>query len=135
MTYAKCCHPLPGDPIVGFLSSGRGMIVHTDACNNVAELRNDPKKFVALRWDPGVEGEFTVELRVEVEHQRGIIATIANAVTSTEANIEKVTTTDRDAQFSILNLTLTVRNRVHLAKVMKRVRIIKSVTRVTRVKN
>ena len=111
------------------------MIVHTDACNNVAELRNDPKKFVALRWDPGVEGEFTVELRVEVEHQRGIIATIANAVTSTEANIEKVTTTDRDAQFSILNLTLTVRNRVHLAKVMKRVRIIKSVTRVTRVKN
>ena len=135
MTYAKCCHPLPGDPIVGFLSSGRGMIVHTDACNNVAELRNDPKKFVALRWDPGVEGEFTVELRVEVEHQRGIIATIANAITSTEANIEKVTTTDRDAQFSILNLTLTVRNRVHLAKVMKRVRIIKSVTRVTRVKN
>jgi GTP diphosphokinase / guanosine-3',5'-bis(diphosphate) 3'-diphosphatase len=135
ITYAKCCHPLPGDPIVGYVSSGRGMIIHTESCNNVAEIRNDPKKFVSLRWDPGVEGEFTVDLRVEVEHQRGIIATIANAITSTEANIEKMTTTDRDAQFSTVNLTLAVRNRVHLARVMKRVRIIKSVTRVTRVKN
>ncbi len=135
ITYAKCCHPLPGDPIVGYVSTGRGMIIHTESCNNVAEIRNDPKKFVSLRWDPGVEGEFTVDLRVEVEHQRGIIATIANAITSTEANIERMTTTDRDAQFSIVNLTLAVRNRVHLARVMKRVRIIKSVTRVTRVKN
>jgi guanosine-3',5'-bis(diphosphate) 3'-pyrophosphohydrolase len=76
-----------------------------------------------------------VELRVEVEHQRGIIATLANTITSTEANIEKMTTSDRDAQFSIVNLTLLVRNRIHLARVMKRVRVIKSVTRVTRVKN
>ncbi|MDY6982801.1 MAG: ACT domain-containing protein, partial [Pseudomonadota bacterium] len=135
MTYAKCCHPIPGDPIVGYVSAGRGMIVHTENCNNVAEIRNDPKKYVSLRWDPGVEGEFTVELRVEVEHQRGIIATIANAVTSSEANIEKMTTTDKDAQFSTVNLTLAVRNRIHLARVMKRLRIVKSVTRVTRVKN
>jgi RelA/SpoT family (p)ppGpp synthetase len=135
ITYAKCCHPIPGDPIVGYVSTGRGMIIHTESCNNVAEVRNDPKKFMSLRWDPGVEGEFTVDLRVEVEHQRGIIATIANAITSTEANIERMTTTDRDAQFSTVNLTLAVRNRVHLARVMKRVRVIKSVTRVTRVRN
>jgi guanosine-3',5'-bis(diphosphate) 3'-pyrophosphohydrolase len=135
MTFAKCCHPIPGDPIVGYVSTGRGMIVHTENCNNVSDIRNDSKKYVSLRWDPGVEGEFTVELRVEVEHQRGIIATIANAVTSSEANIEKMTTTDKDAQFSIVNLTLTVRNRIHLARVMKRVRVIKSVTRVSRVRN
>jgi guanosine-3',5'-bis(diphosphate) 3'-pyrophosphohydrolase len=135
MTYAKCCHPIPGDPIVGYVSAGRGMIVHTENCNNVAEIRNDPKKYVSLRWDPGVEGEFTVELRVEVQHQRGIIATIANAVTGSEANIERMTTTDKDAQFSTVNLTLAVRNRIHLARVMKRLRILKSVTRVTRVKN
>jgi len=135
MTFAKCCHPIPGDPIVGYVSTGRGMIVHTENCNNVSDIRNDSKKYVSLRWDPGVEGEFTVELRVEVEHQRGIIATIANAVTSTEANIEKMTTTDKDAQFSTVNLTLTVRNRIHLARVMKRVRVIKSVTRVSRVRN
>ena len=109
--------------------------MHTESCKNVAEIRHDPKKFVSLRWDPGVQGEFTVELRVEVEHQRGIIATLANAITSSEANIEKMTMADRDAQFSIINLTLSVRNRIHLARVMKRVRVIKSVTKVTRVKN
>jgi len=135
MTYAKCCHPIPGDPIVGFISSGRGMIVHTEACNNVAEFRTDPKKCVSLRWDPGVEGEFSVELRVEVEHHRGIIAHLANAITSSEANIEKMTMTDRDAQISIVNLTLSVRNRIHLARVLKRVRLIRSVSKVMRVRN
>ncbi len=135
MTFSKCCHPIPGDPIVGYVSAGRGMIVHTESCKNVADIRHDPRKYVSLRWDPGVQGEFTVELRVEVEHQRGIIATLANTITGTEANIEKMTMSDRDAQFSIVNLTLLVRNRIHLARVMKRVRVIKSVTKVTRVKN
>jgi GTP diphosphokinase / guanosine-3',5'-bis(diphosphate) 3'-diphosphatase len=135
LTFSKCCHPLPGDPIVGYVSAGRGMIVHTESCNNVMDLRHDPKKIVPLRWDPSVQGEFSVELRVEVEHQRGIIATLANTITSTEANIEKMTMTDRDAQFSIVTLTLSVRNRIHLARVMKRVRILKSVTKVSRVRN
>lgn len=135
MTFSKCCHPIPGDPIVGYVSAGRGMIVHTENCKNVTEIRHDPKKFVSLRWDPGVQGEFAVDLRVEVEHQRGIIATLANAITSCEANIEKMTMSDRDAQFSMVNLTLNVRNRIHLARVMKRVRVTKSVSKVTRVKN
>ena len=135
MTFAKCCHPIPGDPIVGYISSGRGMIVHRETCNNMTEIRNDPKKYINLRWDPTVGGEFTVELRVELEHQRGIIATLANAITSAEANIEKIGTSDRDAQFSIVNLTLTVRNRIHLARVMKKVRMIKSVSKVGRMSN
>jgi len=135
MTFAKCCHPIPGDSIVGYISSGRGMIVHRETCNNMTEIRNDPKKYINLRWDPTVGGEFTVELRVELEHQRGIIATLANAITSAEANIEKIGTSDRDAQFSIVNLTLTVRNRIHLARVMKKVRMMKSVSKVGRMSN
>ncbi len=135
MTFAKCCHPIPGDTIVGYISAGRGMIVHRETCNNVAEIRNDPKKYVNLRWDPTVGGEFAVELRVELEHQRGIIATLANVISGAEANIEKIDTSDRDAQLSIVTLTMTVRNRVHLAKVLKKVRMLKPVTRVTRVKH
>jgi len=135
MSFAKCCHPIPGDPIVGYVSSGRGMIVHVESCNNVAEILNDPKKHLALRWDPGVEGEFPVELRIELEHQRGMIATLANTVTACEANIEKISTADRDAQFSIVNLTVNVRNRIHLARVMKRVRVIRTVSKVSRIKN
>jgi guanosine-3',5'-bis(diphosphate) 3'-pyrophosphohydrolase len=135
MTFAKCCHPIPGDTVVGYISAGRGMMVHRETCNNVAEIRNDPKKYVNLRWDPSVGGEFTVELRIELEHQRGTIATLANAITSAEANIEKIGTSDRDSQFSIVNLTLAVRNRVHLARVLKKVRMLKSVTRVSRATN
>jgi guanosine-3',5'-bis(diphosphate) 3'-pyrophosphohydrolase len=135
MTFAKCCHPIPGDSVVGYISAGRGMMVHRETCNNVAEIRNDPKKYVNLRWDPSVGGEFTVELRIELEHQRGTIATLANAISSAEANIEKIGTSDRDAQFSIVSLTLSVRNRVHLAKVMRKVRMLKSVTRVSRASN
>ena len=135
MNYAKCCHPIPGDPIVGHISSGRGMVIHTDDCNNIAEIRDNPEKCVAVSWDPNVEGEFSVELRVELENLRGIIATLATTITGAEANIEKISTVERDARFIIVNLSLNVRNRVHLAHVMKRVRLIKAVASVTRVKS
>jgi len=135
MNYAKCCHPIPGDPIVGHISSGRGMVIHTDDCNNIADIRDNPEKCVAVSWDEDVEGEFSVELRVEIENQRGLIATLATTITGTEANIEKISTVERDARFSIVNLALNVRNRVHLARVMKRVRLVPAVTRVTRVKS
>tara|TARA_B100001094_G_scaffold48818_1_gene44178 strand:- start:1535 stop:2770 length:1236 start_codon:yes stop_codon:yes gene_type:complete len=135
MNYAKCCHPIPGDPVVGHISSGRGMVIHTENCNNVIDIRDNPDKCVSVTWDPNVEGEFSVEFRVELENQRGIIATLATTITGTEANIERISTLERDARFSIVNLSLNVRNRVHLARVMKRVRLIKAVARVTRVKS
>ena len=135
MNYAKCCHPIPGDPIIGHISTGRGMVIHTETCNNIADIRDNPEKCVSVRWDPNVEGEFSVEIRVELENERGIIAKLATAITSTEANIEKISTVERDARFSIVNLSLNVRNRIHLARVMKRIRLIKPVTRVVRVKS
>lgn len=135
MSYAKCCYPIPGDPIVGHISSGRGMVIHTETCNNIAEFRNSPEKIVPVRWDPEVDGEFAVELRVELENERGIIAKLATAITSKEANIERISTVERDARFSIVNLLLNVRNRIHLARVMKHIRLIKPVSRVARVKS
>lgn len=135
MNYAKCCHPIPGDPIIGHISSGRGMVIHTLDCNNIADIRENPEKCVTVSWDPAVVGEFSVELRVELENQRGIIATLATTITGAEANIEKISTVERDARFSIVNLSLNVRNRVHLARVMKRVRLIPAVSKVTRVKS
>jgi len=135
MNYAKCCHPIPGDPIIGHISSGRGMVIHTDDCNNIADVRDKPEKCVSVSWDSDVQGEFSVELRVELENERGIIATLATTITGTEANIEKISTVERDARFSIVNLSLNVHNRVHLARVMKRVRHIKAVAKVTRVKS
>ena len=135
MSFAKCCHPIPGDPIIGHISSGRGMVIHTENCNNVAEIRDNAEKCVSVRWDPNVEGEFAVEIRVELENERGIIAKLATTITGAEANIEKISTVERDARFSIVNLSLNVRNRIHLARVMKRIRLIKPVSKVSRVKS
>ncbi len=135
MSFAKCCHPIPGDPIIGHISSGRGMVIHTESCNNIAEIRDNPEKCVSVRWDPNVEGEFAVEIRVELENERGIIAKLATTITGAEANIEKISTVERDARFSIVNLSLNVRNRIHLARVMKRIRLIKPVSKVSRVKS
>lgn len=135
MSFARCCHPIPGDPIVGHISSGRGMVIHTEDCNNISEIRHQPDKVVSVRWDPDVEGDFAVEVRVEVENERGIIAKLATAITSKEANIERISTVEKDARFSIVNLLLTVKNRIHLARVMKHIRLIKPVTRVARVKS
>ena len=134
MNYARCCRPIPGDRIAGHISSERGLVIHTDNCNNIAEMRNDPEKCVEVSWDPEIQGEFTVEIKVEVEHQRGIIATLATAITGAEANIEKISTVERDAHFSIVNLLINVQNRVHLARVMRKIRIIKAVSRVSRLK-
>ncbi len=135
VNYAKCCHPIPGDPIDGYLSSEKGMVVHRESCKNLADLKDNRERLVALRWDDEVEGEYSVELRIEVENRRGMIATLATRINSMGVNIEKISTEDKDYQFTYVDLAMMVENRVHLARIMKRLRTITSVHRVQRVKN
>ncbi len=135
ISFARCCHPIPGDSIVGYLSPGKGIVVHTDNCRNVADIRDNPQKSMPLNWSPIFEGEFPVELRVEVENERGIIATLATKIAEAEANIEKINIVEKDTGYNIINLTIAVRNRVHLAEVMRRVRTQRSVYKTTRAKN
>ncbi len=135
LTYAKCCHPIPGDPIEGYLSSEKGVVVHRERCRNLGDMRENSERLVALRWDEEVEGEYAVELRIEVENRRGMIAVIATRINSMGVNIEKISTDDKDYQFTYVDLEMMVQNRVHLARIMKRLRTINYVRKVTRVKN
>jgi guanosine-3',5'-bis(diphosphate) 3'-pyrophosphohydrolase len=135
VTYARCCHPIPGDPIEGYLSSEKGMVVHRDQCNNLHDMQDHRERLVALMWDDEVEGEYDVELRVEVENRRGMIAVIATRINSLGVNIDRISTDDKDYQFTNVTLEMPVKNRVHLAHIMKRLRIITHVSKVTRVKN
>jgi len=135
LSYAKCCHPIPGDPIEGYLSSEKGVVVHRERCNNLGDMRENSERLVALRWDDEVEGEYPVELRIEVENRRGMIAVIATRINSMGVNIEKITTDDKDYQFTYVDLEILVHNRVHLARIMRRLRTINYVRKVTRVKN
>jgi guanosine-3',5'-bis(diphosphate) 3'-pyrophosphohydrolase len=135
VSYAKCCHPIPGDAIAGYISSERGMVVHREGCHNLAELRENTDKLVPLRWDEQVEGEFSVALRIELENRRGMIAVLATRINSMDVNIEKISSEDKDYQFSYVDLEMSVKNRVHLATIMKRIRSLKQVHRVNRVRH
>ncbi|PTU77161.1 guanosine-3',5'-bis(diphosphate) 3'-diphosphatase [Pseudomonas indoloxydans] len=134
MSYAKCCTPIPGDPIVGYLSAGKGMVVHMESCRNIADIRHNPEKCIQLNWAKDVTGEFNVELRVELEHQRGLIALLAGSVNAADGNIEKISMDERDGRISVVQLVVSVHDRVHLARVIKKLRALKGVMRITRVR-
>ncbi|MBU2066943.1 MAG: bifunctional GTP diphosphokinase/guanosine-3',5'-bis pyrophosphate 3'-pyrophosphohydrolase [Gammaproteobacteria bacterium] len=132
LSYAKCCTPIPGDPIVGHLSAGKGMVVHLDSCRNIGEIRHNPEKCIQLSWAKDVVGEFNVELRIELEHQRGLIALLAGSVNAADGNIEKISMDERDGRISIVQLVVSVHDRIHLARVIKKLRALSGVIRITR---
>ncbi|CBL43868.1 Guanosine-3\',5\'-bis(Diphosphate) 3\'-pyrophosphohydrolase [gamma proteobacterium HdN1] len=136
INFAKCCRPIPGDTIVGHLSAGRGMMVHRDICRNVQqEQKQNPEKCLPVEWAPDAQGEFSVDLKVEIINERGILATLANSLSEVGANIELINLKERDAQISTVNLRLGVAGRIHLARIFKRLRAIKAITRLVRIRH
>ena len=132
VTYAKCCCPLPGDPIGGYLSPEKGLVVHRDSCRNLLEMREQPERLMVLRWDEQVEGSFPVGLRLEAENRRGLIALVATRLNAIGMNIDRISTKDKDVQFTYVDIELQVHSRIHLARVMKRLRTVEGVRRVNR---
>jgi RelA/SpoT family (p)ppGpp synthetase len=136
INFAKCCNPIPGDDIGGHITAGRGVVVHLADCRNYHEIQEKDKegRSVTLRWHDNAEGEYRVELKVEVEQQRGIIASLANKVNSLDGSIESIKVEERDSKSSIIHIFLAVSNRIHLARIIRRIRVLKSVVKVVRVK-
>ncbi len=132
LTFPKCCYPIPGDEILAYVSTGRGIVIHRKTCNNLAEFRNHPEKWVDVEWEEQVEGEYAVEIKIENTNQRGALATIATAIAKQNASIEDVSISDDDGKSVSLTFVVTVKNRVHLAQVIKTLRPLKSVSRVYR---
>jgi guanosine-3',5'-bis(diphosphate) 3'-pyrophosphohydrolase len=122
LSFANCCHPLPGDDIIGYLSSGKGIVVHREECPNVVELRKSPERCVAIEWDRDVQGDYRAELRIEVINRPGVLATVAAAIAAADSNIENVEYVERDASAATLLFTMEVKSRKHLADVIRRVR-------------
>ena len=130
--FSKCCRPIPGDPVVGVITSGRGMMIHTQNCRNITDGKYSGDNCLEVQWEPGIEGDFPVEVSVVVADRRGVLATVARAIGDADSNIENVGIEEGDGLTNVLKFMLTVRNRQHLASVMRRVRNIPSVIRIIR---
>ena len=133
-SHGKCCRPIPGDPIIGHISKGRGMVIHQETCNNITEIRNNPEKCVFLTWDDNLNGEFYTALKILVEVETGIIANIASAISDADAAIDRIHREERDAKTSVIVVEVGVRDRQHLANVVRQIRRIKSVTKISRMR-
>lgn len=132
ISFARCCRPIPGDPIIGHISTGKGLVVHLEGCHNIADQRQKPENINKVGWAQTVTGEFPVDISVEVESERGIVANLANRITEQGANIENISVDERDAHNSVIKLCIGVANRVHLASIMRRIKAMHAVIKVTR---
>ncbi|MEO6698130.1 MAG: bifunctional (p)ppGpp synthetase/guanosine-3',5'-bis(diphosphate) 3'-pyrophosphohydrolase [Paraperlucidibaca sp.] len=134
VSYARCCRPLAGDDIMGHLSSGRGVVIHRHKCRNIAaEIRSNPDKCLPLRWADKVNREFLCQLRIALANRRGMLAEIAREATESEASIDNVQIEEKGSHHGVMQLGLVVRDRTHLARVIKRIRVLPGVDKVTRV--
>ncbi len=133
LIFSQCCHPIPGDGIIGRIRPNRGLVVHTADCQGIRKDRAGEK--IALRWSENLPArDFPVEVRVDMEPDRSALATLAHCATRLEANVEQLKQTDRDQRLCLVVVRLRVRDRVHLARVIRGFRAIKAVSKVTRSK-
>ena len=132
VTYARCCFPLPNDPVFAFLSAGRGVVIHRDRCVNVEDYRKHPEKWLPVSWQSAPERLFNSEIRVDVVNRTGVLAGVAAAIASADTNIHHVSIEEQEGDASILTFELKVHDRKQLARVMRVIRRLPDVTRVSR---
>ena len=132
VTYARCCFPIPNDPIMAYLSAGRGVMIHRQNCGNLAEYRKQPDKWLSVAWE-GTHGRlFSSEIQLEINNRVGVLAAVASSIAGTETNIDHVSLEERDVNSSSLKFQVQVRDRKHLARVLRTVRRMPDVQRVSR---
>jgi GTP diphosphokinase / guanosine-3',5'-bis(diphosphate) 3'-diphosphatase len=132
VTYARCCFPIPNDPIMAYLSAGRGVMIHRQNCGNLAEYRKQPDKWLSVAWE-GTQGRlFSSEIQLEINNRVGVLAAVASSIAGTETNIDQVSLEERDANSSSLKFQIQVRDRRHLAQVIRTIRRMPDVQRVFR---
>jgi guanosine-3',5'-bis(diphosphate) 3'-pyrophosphohydrolase len=132
VSYARCCFPIPNDPILASLSSGRGVVIHREACGNLASFRKQPEKWIPVTWQAATDRLFHVEIRADVTNRMGVLASVASAIAGTQTNIDRVAVVERDTDTSTLIFELLVHDRRQLANVMRAVRGMQEVLKVSR---
>ncbi|MEQ1598521.1 MAG: bifunctional (p)ppGpp synthetase/guanosine-3',5'-bis(diphosphate) 3'-pyrophosphohydrolase [Methylotenera sp.] len=133
--FAQCCRPIPGDPILGFINKDKGLIIHTHDCPTTLKFKLDPDKWLDVEWDSNDKKLFKVNVCVVVVNERGMLAKLAAGISDVGSNIDNVSIEEPDgSQYANVNFTVQVRDRVHLAQLMRNLRKIPDVVRINRVK-
>jgi GTP diphosphokinase / guanosine-3',5'-bis(diphosphate) 3'-diphosphatase len=134
VSYARCCGPIPGDQIVGHVTPGKGFVVHVETCRNMAEMRrrHGGRDIIPAQWSAAIRTEFSTTLRVDVNRRKGVIAGLASAAAAADAGVDSIGVTERNAIISTISLQLSVRDRKHLAQVVRKLRALSDVVSITR---
>jgi len=131
LNFAKCCTPIPGDPIVGTMTTGKGLVVHRAECSNVRRV-SDSGRILSVEWSPALDEEFPASIRLVTRNERGVLARIASTISAQGANISGVSINDEDAVASTIYMVVDVRNRKHLADILRKLRHIPEVMKLMR---
>ncbi len=133
-TFAQCCLPIPGDRIIAHITPGKGLVIHNANCSNIRDIKRDPSKFTSVEWDLAVASnlDFQTGLRIELENRQGILSEISNAVDVAGSRIEAINSDIKDEHTYVINLTVTVRDRLHLANIIKRIKAVPNVLTIFR---
>ena len=132
VTYAHCCYPLPGDPILAFLSTGRGIVIHRETCGNVTDYRKHPENWLPVNWKATEGRFFFTEIRVEAVNRMGLLAAVSAAISGTQTNICSVNFQHDESETATMVFMLEVHDREHLARIMRTVRRMSDVVRILR---
>jgi GTP pyrophosphokinase len=132
VNYARCCRPIPGDAIVGVFNPGKGIVIHRQGCSNLGDYAKHGHKWIEAEWEEEVQAEFATEIRVEAGNRRGLLATVASTISELGSNIEQVSSEERDGISTTLVFVVTVKGRQHLARILRHVRRVPSVMKISR---
>lgn len=131
---AKCCHPIPGDTIIGYFHPGKGISIHRPECHNSVDERKNSSDWLEVEWGNDLEGEYPTAIRLEILNQPGTLAMIASTISNLNSNIEHITIADQDARISIDHITFSVKHRAHLATIMRELKKLPITLKITRLK-
>ena len=131
--YSRCCHPIPDDEVVAILSPGRGIVIHQTGCTNIRKLsKEEPQRVLPMEWDEVPHGEFKAALRLELFNHQDTLASLTRTIASSDSSIINLQTEERENSVYIIDIELTTKNRVHLAKIMRKIRAMPELQKVSR---
>ncbi|MGB0898067.1 MAG: bifunctional GTP diphosphokinase/guanosine-3',5'-bis pyrophosphate 3'-pyrophosphohydrolase [Psychrobium sp.] len=135
VSYAKCCRPIPGDPVIAHLSPGKGLVIHIESCANISGFEKEKDKYVHVEWNNDSKEEYVTRMRIEMINHQGILAAVTTAISKAGANIHSMNTEEREGKIYMIDALISVNDRIHLANVFRRVRVLTDVIKVSRIKH